>query len=336
MIDPLGKIKRLANKDNAETYDPATDSLEALQELITPLATMPKGVAVIRGEVDSAAPSVTDHLVSVLSGFGDDFFNDHFYMQVVHAGGVAPEGEVRLITDYISATGFFETGAFTDAVEAGDLVAIIHQSLVAAVGGTKLIINDTALGSLMTIWDNTRLTEPADYWYGALVLCTAGTNVGQVRRIVGSLPNTVSVIPGFADAIVIGDEFLIISDWRQPVFEQQDAVPINTTVSVVQANIVQLGDSGHSYMLNSVRLKFANPGANTITVRLYEWVNNVETQVDSFSITSANWGTYHSLMDMFGEHHLAGDYIRITAQVSGGGPYALIGQYQYAAAYPRS
>ena len=68
-----------------------------------------------------------------LAGMPDDIFNDDFYMEVIRNDdnvGFAPEHEIRLITDYVGATGQFTTNAFTANVEANDLVAVIHHSLV--------------------------------------------------------------------------------------------------------------------------------------------------------------------------------------------------------------
>ncbi len=93
------------------------------------------------------------------------------------------------------------------------------------------------------------------------------------------------------------------------------------------------------YTVQNLRLKCADPGANTVTVRLYERVNNILTEVDSFPITGGgagvgNWETYHSLMDMFGMPHLAGDNLQVTVRASGGAGYAVTGQYSYIKASP--
>jgi len=86
------------------------------------------------GECDPAmAASTTVLLLTNLAGFPDDIFNDEFYVQVIHninAIGAAPEGEIRQVTDYVGATGTFTCNAFTANVEAGDLVCVIHESLI--------------------------------------------------------------------------------------------------------------------------------------------------------------------------------------------------------------
>lgn len=67
-----------------------------------------------------------------LAGFNNDIFNDNFYMQVLlnfDAPGTAPEGEIRLITNY-AIDGTFTVNPFSAAVGVGDLVAIIHESQI--------------------------------------------------------------------------------------------------------------------------------------------------------------------------------------------------------------
>ncbi|MBA7557022.1 hypothetical protein ES705_49751 [subsurface metagenome] len=59
-------------------------------------------------------------------------------------------------------------------------------------------------------------------------------------------------------------------------------------------------------------------------------MNDALTEVDSFVINNANFGTYHSLMDMFGLPYLAGDELQVTVQATAAGPYAVTGQYSHA------
>lgn len=190
-------------------------------------------------------------------------------------------------------------------------------------GSTSAIIIDAAT-----------LTQAMDdWWKGALCVSIDGQNNGQSRPIVSSsqAADTITVYPAFFNAPNAGDHFLVISTWRPWVWDQQPDVAVNTTAIVAsETDIFDLNDPISSYMINSLRLKFADPGVNTITVRLYELINDVSTVVQTFSVTTANFGTYFSLMDMFGLAHLAGDDLQVTVQVDGGGPYAVTGQYQYA------
>jgi len=114
------------------------------------------------------------------------------------------------------------------------------------------------------------------------------------------------------------------------IFHEQADVAVNiTAINGAETDVFDLNVANTRYIVRSLRLKCADPGANTVTVRLYKLVNDVSLQVDSFDITAANFATYHSLMDMFGLPHLAGDDLQVTVRASAGGPYAVTGQYSH-------
>ena len=78
--------------------------------------------------------STTVVVIAALAGYGDDYFNDDYYMQILknaNSAGNAPEKQVRKITDYVSATGTFTCDAFSAAIEANDICLILHESVVA-------------------------------------------------------------------------------------------------------------------------------------------------------------------------------------------------------------
>ena len=57
-------------------------------------------------------------------------------------GGAAPQGEARMVTDYVSATGFFQHAAFSVALSTDDVVMIIHPTQyepVAMRGGAETL-----------------------------------------------------------------------------------------------------------------------------------------------------------------------------------------------------
>lgn len=115
------------------------------------------------------------------------------------------------------------------------------------------------------------------------------------------------------------------------VLYDKAAVAVNiNAINGAETEVFNLSAANTRYLVRFLRLKCADPGANTVTVRLYELVNGVSLVVDSFDITTANFGTYFSLMDMFGLPHLAGDSLIVTVRASAGGPYAVTGQYSYA------
>lgn len=116
-------------------------------------------------------------------------------------------------------------------------------------------------------------------------------------------------------------------------FQEQADTAVNiTAILAAETDVFDLNVAATRYIIRSLRLKCADPGANIVTVRLYELVNDVSTVVDTFSITTANFGTHFSLMDMFGLSHLAGDDLQVTVQASAGGPYTVTGQYSHATA----
>ena len=87
------------------------------------------------GKCSSAmTASTTELVVPTLVGYGDDFFNNKFYVQILknaNSVGNAPEIQVRKITDYVSTTGTFTVDAFGANVEASDEIVVLHESLVA-------------------------------------------------------------------------------------------------------------------------------------------------------------------------------------------------------------
>lgn len=116
----------------------------------------------------------------------------------------------------------------------------------------------------------------------------------------------------------------------QNVFFEEEDVPVSIdAIAASETTVLDLSEANTRYMVKSLRLKAADPSTETLTVRLYELINDVLTNVDSFEIDAANFGTYHSLMDMFGLPHLAGDNLKVTVQMSGGAAVAVTGQYSY-------
>jgi hypothetical protein len=87
------------------------------------------------GNCDPAmTPSTTSIVVPSLIGYGNGFFANKYYMQVILDGvtaGNAPETQVQLITAYTSSTGTFTTNAFGTTVKASSVVGVIHESVIA-------------------------------------------------------------------------------------------------------------------------------------------------------------------------------------------------------------
>ncbi len=113
-------------------------------------------------------------------------------------------------------------------------------------------------------------------------------------------------------------------------FNEQADVAINEAVTAAEVFIITFTAATTRYILRDLRIKSEDPTQpNNITVKLYTLINDVEINVQSFVITNTNFGTYFSLMDMFGVPHVAGDSIRVSLQGSAAGPYTVTGQYSH-------
>ena len=135
------------------------------------------GSALLTGD---CSVSMTDSTVTIvvpgLAGFGNDFFNDKFFMQVVYNASVPgniPEREVRQITDYVSSTGTFTVNAFSSNVSALDKVLILHESLAYLAGPTASI--NKSIGKLQIATTTEGLNQVA----GAYALF-----VGTTQKVV--------------------------------------------------------------------------------------------------------------------------------------------------------
>jgi len=93
------------------------------------------------------APSTVTVVCDDLKGFGDDFFNTDWVMEVAlnaNSHGNAPEGNApRDIQDYASATGTFEVAAFSQEVEPSDRILISKRHLQ--------VIDKTAMAAVPTV-----------------------------------------------------------------------------------------------------------------------------------------------------------------------------------------
>jgi hypothetical protein len=198
--------------------------------------------------------------------------------------------------------------------------------------GVRELIEDTG-GSTTVITSAAEITEAAGWWKNALVLGITGNNIGVCRPIVSNTVDTVTVYPALRAAHAIGDKFLLISAYKPQNPEMQADVPFtDAAVGVAGSDIFDLTVDGYSYIVHSLLVKSANPGVDTITVRLYQLVNDVEQLIASRQITTVNFGTYFSLMDLFGTPQLAGDNIRVNV-VASANTYAVTAQYSYSVVY---
>ena len=238
-------------------------------------------------------------------------------------------GRIDTILDELTAQGDTNEGKL-DANQT-DLDAII-----ADVAAGSIEIEADASTTSTNIIDAAVLTQgTADWFKGAMCISLNGQNSGQARPVVNFTVATdsIDVYPAFLNTPDPGDDFLIVSSWRPNVLDQQPDVAVDTVANIAAGDIFDLNTAGLTYMVNNLRIKCADPGAETITFTLYELINDVSTAVDTFAVTTATYGTHFSLFDMFSVNHLAGDDIQITVSASADNSYVITGQYQYSQAY---
>ena len=109
-------------------------SIHEILKFITNSLIPDVGGLVFSGTCDAGmAASQITVICANLAGYVDETFDNKYYMYIIRndaAPGVVPEGERRLITDYVSATGTFTVDPFTANVNANDAILIIHRILV--------------------------------------------------------------------------------------------------------------------------------------------------------------------------------------------------------------
>lgn len=86
-----------------------------------------------------AVPGANQFTIAALAGLGAGKFDGAtnpyaaFVLRDALGTGVAPQGELQVITAYVTATGTFTTAAFTAAVAVGDEILIINPALANAI-----------------------------------------------------------------------------------------------------------------------------------------------------------------------------------------------------------
>jgi len=238
--------------------------------------------------------------------FGDNHFNNN-YVAFVFSATNATLGSMVAVTDFVSVGGVFTV----DTVPGGNW----------AVGDVVLI----AARGIFT---------PFDYLDHLLKLDGAAQkypeNCETDSIIAKILVKADPAVPDQFDNST--DSLEAISDSISSTLRQQADVAVTVAANIAAVNIFDLNAASTTYMINNLRIKAADPGAEIITLTLYELINDVSVAVDTFIIDTTTFGNYFSLYDMFSVHHLAGDDIQITVHASADNAYAITGQYQYAQA----
>ena len=209
VLDRLGELKRMQNMSAAETFDPTTDSLEAIANAlgIGPTVGLWMFGIVDASQVASTITIITNNLQNV----PNDLLEGQFYMQVLYntsAVGTAPEGENRQITNFVQggALQTFTTDAFSANVEAGDMVCIFHQSLLSM----EILARGTLDTSSATVPADSTRTEVADYFKGEVLMTTEGAVRFQPRPIrtssaagIFTLDEPFTGVPGLVDYVIV-------------------------------------------------------------------------------------------------------------------------------------
>jgi len=137
--------------DAAQTTVAANKSLTAyVKGIITNIAAIPQSRLYLTGTCDvGMAGSATTVVCAELAGYGNDYFNKKYHMIVllnINSVGNAPERTIRQVSDYVSATGTFTVTAFGANVEAGDKIAVLHES-IAGLDPSVPLASDVAITS---------------------------------------------------------------------------------------------------------------------------------------------------------------------------------------------
>lgn len=90
------------------------------------------GGLVFKGQCSSDMAASDSTLFSLpLAGFGDDYFNDQFYIQIIYSSNSTTQEEIRQVNNYISATGEFSVASsFSSPVNALDEILILHEGVI--------------------------------------------------------------------------------------------------------------------------------------------------------------------------------------------------------------
>lgn len=248
---------------------------------------------------------------------------------VTTAGTVTPH--TAFDNQVVAGVHFTIIAIRTVPAEVAALVALVTL-LMADVGDASL----ATLGSILGI-----LGDPANSLAAMIAAIQAdvgnptGETIGNLADRFGDIARSLDLILGarWDGAGDLGTDIAAILaaiPAATNIFNEQAdvAIDINAT-NGAETDVFDLNAADTRYIVRSLRLKAVDPGVNTISVRLRELIDDVSTVVDTFTIDTDNFGTYFSLMDMFGVPHLAGDDIQVTVQCSAGGPYAMTGQYSH-------
>ena len=154
------------------------------------------------------------------------------------------------------------------------------------------------------------------------------TSGDMYRLVVTGIKATIGGTVLFVPAMVWSNVVSGTSSSTGIFYEQAD-VPVNVTAIVAGVNILDLSVANTRYIVRDLIIKCADPGVDTVTIKLYRLINDFQILVASHDINHVNYGMYFTLMDMFSLPYIAGDDLLITA-VASANSYLVTGQYSYA------
>lgn len=215
MIDLIGELRRIMNRDAAETFDLSTDSLEAIRDFLVSGGAGSPGLVYYGVVTLVVNPTTFD--AALLVGHGDSYFNGYSVYVVRDAAGAGapPQGRFEFCTGYVSINGRFTHIAFSTGLTIGDEVLLLHPALVVASHVVK--VGRAALGSGAAVLVDPVRTEASGYWQGLQIGMITGANAGLVRPIAtwDGPTNTFLFIPPFPFAIALLDIYVLIARFSE-------------------------------------------------------------------------------------------------------------------------
>lgn len=218
MIDLIGELRRIMNAGPAETFDQATDSLEAISNALGPAGfAYSGGLAFIGYCPVGMAPSNNVIFCPNLVGIPAQSFTRGYQMIVLrnaNAPGNPPEMEMREITNF-GGVGQFATAAFSANVEENDIVLVIHNSVAVQISAYGIADAGSGVGAVI---DAAR-TEADDWWNGQTIMMLSGLARGQKRPIANfdAGTDTITPAPNFDGAVGAGDLYVILAHYNMIV-----------------------------------------------------------------------------------------------------------------------
>lgn len=219
-----------------------------------------------------------------------------------------------------------------------DLGAVL-QANIDITGITAVMEKSTGGGAYSSVGITQPSFAKADgRVYASYRFLAAEWAVGDMYRLrVTGISATVDAATVYCPAMVWSnrvDEAADVFNAVQKMWKQVDSADVNiTAILASETDVLNLAAAANTtYKLEHLRLKVADPGVNTVYVRLYEEVNGALTLVDTKNVDSTNFADYFSLMDLFSLAQSVGNNIKVTVQTSAGGPYAVTANYSYATA----